>query len=103
MGRFGGTYAGSCTWFEAQIRSADTAPGSEAGTASEIEIQRNINASLEWRVHTLTWERDSGDPRVSEWMHHLMPGDTIVVLAKAQYPGWANYVQAVRVDVYGDI
>ena len=35
-----------------------------------------------------------------EFVRNLKPGDVVSVWAKSRYGGWANYVDAVKVDVY---
>ena len=33
-------------------------------------------------------------------MSMIASGDTLQVFAKAKYPGWANHVKRVEVDIY---
>lgn len=35
-----------------------------------------------------------------EFVRNLKLGDIVTVWAKARFPGWANHVESVKVDVY---
>ncbi|KAH8819041.1 hypothetical protein F5884DRAFT_759280 [Xylogone sp. PMI_703] len=35
-----------------------------------------------------------------EFVRNLQPGDVVTVWAKARFPGWANHVKSMKIDVY---
>ena len=102
MEKFGDTYVGSHTWFEARIKQKITSSESTQGKdqSHTRDIQRNVHASWTWRKHIKIWDFKSQEPGTKEWLELLKPGDQILVYAMALYPGWVNYVRYVRVDVY---
>ncbi|KDR78101.1 hypothetical protein GALMADRAFT_224488 [Galerina marginata CBS 339.88] len=76
-------------------------------------IQRNIRASSTPVVHEVVWTDTTPDTGIDEEMlldttgagrgtgfiPLLRLGDRIAVIARAMYPGWANYVAGVEVEV----
>ena len=99
-----GTYNGSFTWFDAEVLQLNnTTPSTDETSQKARLIQHNVTASLDWRLHTITWNRDSQDSTTKAWIEQLKPGDTIAVFARAQFPGWVNFVRSVRVDIFGNV
>lgn len=82
-------------------------------------LQINKRADRNSRTHTVVWNWDDGiepgsaradDELVKrgrgrataqgEFVRSLKAGDMITVWAKARFPGWANHVDSIKVDVY---
>ena len=81
-------------------------------------LQKNKTAINRFQDHTITWRatddvhpesiegdalEEQGRGRASltgEFVRNLKVGDIITVWAKARFPGWANIVTDVKVDVY---
>lgn len=72
-------------------------------------IQRNVRASPEVRQHTVTWKSDGGhvdtereleEGRGIGFVRSLVTGDRIVVMARALYPGWANHVHSIQIEMF---
>lgn len=125
-----GTFEASWTWFEAVVRhakptslpssaaeaglhqetsdksttalenqDADKEPSSkEAETHSNKEqrwdIQRNRHAGKEWERHQIEKDIDS------DLVQSLRAGDVIGLDACAVFPGWQNFIQSARVEVW---
>ncbi|KAI1086934.1 ankyrin [Rostrohypoxylon terebratum] len=91
----------SWTWFTADVHRRES---SDQGTTNhEIYLAHNRGANRTWHTHKLVWSL--ADPEVAEaergtWIKGLMPGDRIVILPHARYPGWENWVRRMRIDIY---
>ncbi|KAI1808884.1 ankyrin [Daldinia bambusicola] len=101
----------SWTWFTADVhRRGSTfsqnlaSPQDQGGnTNREIYLAHNRGANIQWHTHTLSWNLDDltgADAERDSWIKALGPGDRILVLPHARYPGWENWVRRVRIDVY---
>ncbi|AEO54578.1 hypothetical protein MYCTH_2297284 [Thermothelomyces thermophilus ATCC 42464] len=86
----------------------------------EYKVQCNITAQRETQTHCVVWSyTDDIDPerdpeaatRLAEqgrgkatgngkFVRDLKLGDIVTLWAKARFPGWANHVESVRMDVY---
>ncbi|KAF8177350.1 hypothetical protein K438DRAFT_2041672 [Mycena galopus ATCC 62051] len=113
------------TWFEAAIMRPiqvdESMLSSEAQVspkATEVpakngctrwNVQRNFCADDEaYREYIVIWDADGtsiasaegGAGQGVDFISCLEPGDKIAVIARARYPGWANYVQSAQVSVY---
>ncbi|KAF8876561.1 hypothetical protein BD779DRAFT_1560101 [Infundibulicybe gibba] len=69
-------------------------------------VQCNARADGTTRDHKITWSMDgaSGDAGFGDgagFVSALREGDRVAVVARAQYPGWANHVEFVQVEIYG--
>lgn len=64
-------------------------------------IQANQHAVREWQTHVNTWDICSADQDTKDWLGTLRSGDTVQVFARAQYPGWCNYVRRVDIEIEG--
>ncbi|KAJ6606884.1 hypothetical protein B0H10DRAFT_2070560 [Mycena sp. CBHHK59/15] len=77
---------------------------------SHWQVQRNVTASNLLKEHTVVWVADdlAAEPELvnngsgdgAGFVNLLSPGDSIAVIARAQYPGWVNRVRQVDVLVY---
>jgi len=86
---------------------------------SENRLQSNVVSRKETQEYVITWSYDDDvSPDTSEgdalealgrgkassngeFVRSLKLGDVVtVVWAKARFPGWANYVDALTIDVY---
>ena len=94
-----GSYRGSWTWMDVGIvhdgqkrLKADDADGElqECGYAS----QRNRHASPEWESYRI--ELEAGHQIFKD----LQDGDSVVLWAKARFPGWTNYVKEATVETW---
>jgi hypothetical protein len=90
-----GTYDGSWTWFEAEIRQAD----GEAGTNTR-RICTNVHADRNDKTHVVTWRSDAEDEEESDFLRALGPRSVVLVVPWARYPGWQNFVSSAKVDIY---
>ncbi len=59
-------------------------------------IQYNVHASSLSRVHTNVWK--SKNMNAAQWFNQLSAGDDLLVFARAEFPGWVNYVDSIQVD-----
>ena len=99
-----GTYNASWTWFSAWKLSG---PNKTQGP----EILRNVHASREARTHEVCWPRREGfhwhasegadsETVQREWLENLKEGDRVLIVAKAKYPGWTNFVIRAEMSIY---
>ncbi|TQS34699.1 hypothetical protein Golomagni_04907 [Golovinomyces magnicellulatus] len=81
-------------------------------------LQKNITAEKETKKHVITWSyNDNIDPDSQagillekqgrgratangDFVRNLRIGETITVWGKSRFPGWANFVEEVSIDVY---
>ncbi|PHH66628.1 hypothetical protein CDD81_6465 [Ophiocordyceps australis] len=84
----------------------------------ELVIQRNKVATRETQEHVVEWswrdktDQDSAAARQLDeqgrgratgdgtFVRELRLGDVVTVWGKARFPGWDNYAELVRIDVY---
>ncbi|GAB1311556.1 hypothetical protein MFIFM68171_01766 [Madurella fahalii] len=86
----------------------------------DTKIQCNAAATSEARTHRVVWSYDdnidpdrdgeAADRLVEEgrgkatadgkFVRELKLGDVVTVWAKARFPGWVNYVESVKLEVY---
>ncbi|KAI5467962.1 hypothetical protein BGZ63DRAFT_372621 [Mariannaea sp. PMI_226] len=83
------------------------------------EIVRNRTASRNWEDRVITWrwtdhfKRDSEEamkrdmeqgwgPETmdGEFVRSLKMGDVVTVWAKARFPGWANHIEKVKIEIF---
>jgi len=115
-----GTERNSWTWFEALAREAEELryqdvleqnyQEEDTGIANPdtgdpeprtgVRIMTNLHAEKKWRTRTISWDLDSDDREIREWMVGLERGQIVDLLACAKYPGWTNHVRAASIDVY---
>ncbi|KAI1205157.1 ankyrin [Annulohypoxylon truncatum] len=101
----------SWTWFTADVHRRENSvfaqemsgPQDQGTTNHEIYLAHNRGANRAWHTHKLVWSL--ADPKVADaergtWIKGLMPGDRVVVLPHARYPGWENWVRRMRIDIY---
>ncbi|KAI1452843.1 ankyrin [Annulohypoxylon moriforme] len=101
----------SWTWFTADVHRRENSvfaqelagPQDQGATNHEIYLAHNRGANRAWYTHKLVWSL--ADPEVADkergtWIKALMPGDRVVVLPHARYPGWENWVRRMRIDIY---
>ena len=100
-----GTYEGSWTWFEAGLTRPVSSDPSDALYAEQLqikvakervryELQRNRHAGSEPEVYRI--EFDVGH----ELLRSIKAGDSIVLWARALYPGWENRVYDASIEVW---
>lgn len=102
----------SWTWFTADVHRRENstlakqlAGFQDQGNANrEIYLAHNRGANWEWFTHRLSWSlADDSAAASSErrsWITGLTPGDRIVVVPHARYPGWENWVRRIKIDVF---
>ncbi|KAI1140138.1 ankyrin [Hypoxylon sp. FL0543] len=101
----------SWTWFTADVHRRENSvfaqelvgPQDQGNANKEIHLTHNRGANREWHTHRLSWSLT--DPTVVDterglWIKALAPGDRIVILPHARYPGWENWVRRVRIDIF---
>ena len=93
-----GTYDGSWTWFEAEIRSSDG--DEETATCARRFLCRNVHAGVQDETHTVTWRYDAEDAEERNLIRSLGSGSVISIVPWARFPGWANHVSCATVDIY---
>ncbi len=84
------------------------------------KVQCNLTATRETREHRVVWTyNDDIDPardteaaaRLAQegrgtatgdgrFVRDLKLGDVVTLWAKARFPGWANHIESVKIDVY---
>jgi hypothetical protein len=81
-------------------------------------IQKNLAATEEFKEHKIVWScTDNVDPdsldgkeldsqgrgratATGEYVRNMKVGDVVTVWGKARFPGWANFVETVKIDIY---
>ena len=104
-----GTYEASYTWWDLTLErpkddmsSEDRAKAASVneddpfGEVLRVELQRNVHASSDFRLHTIRLKQDH------ELLRAFRPGDTVCLWARTLYPGWANSVRMARISVWMD-
>jgi hypothetical protein len=93
-----GTYDGSWTWWEAgllssqeRIQLSDT-----SSVARTYHLQRNRHAGKEMEDYTITLDKWHGH----ELFEDLCTDDSIVLMAYAQFPGWANHIDSACLQLW---
>lgn len=85
----------------------------------DLLIQSNASADRNMKEHRVVWSYDDSiDPENVEaaskleevgrgkatgngkFVRELKLGDVVTVWAKARFPGWANFVDSVKIEVY---
>jgi len=77
-------------------------------------LQSNVHVSRAKNQHVIEWNRDEDDyleeasevegtGRGKGFVSTLQGGQRIAVVVRAQYPGWANHVYDVNVEVFSSI
>ncbi|KAJ6534410.1 hypothetical protein B0H19DRAFT_1383539 [Mycena capillaripes] len=90
----------------------------DADAGTRWALQWNFCGSPEDREHVVSWVAVADDTANTEidgsvnvkaetgagdgegFVASLRPGDSIAVIARARYPGWANFIKRVEVSVY---
>ncbi|KAF7672519.1 hypothetical protein GT037_009550 [Alternaria burnsii] len=89
-------YHGSWTWFEAGIQRRNP----ESRALPRWSIQKNVAASSTPRKHTVLFDRNSSEFQLQCWLAIIEQGDTLEVFPKARFPGWANHVKSIEMNVF---
>lgn len=101
------------------VTETETVFQHELHPAEGFLIQRNRTATDEVQEHRVEWSwTDAVDPADEEgalaltkegrgkgtgngeFVRELRLGDVVTVWAKSRFPGWVNYVESVKVEVY---
>lgn len=101
----------SWTWFTADVHRRENsnlakqlAGLQDQATANrEIYLVHNRGAKRDWHTHTLSWslvDTNAADSERGRWITALAPGDRIVVVPHARYPGWENWVRRVKIEIF---
>ncbi|XXH04213.1 hypothetical protein Hte_010627 [Hypoxylon texense] len=120
----------SWTWFTADVHRREGSNLAKQLAAGGLQDQGNANANAnanrevylvhnrgakrEWFTHRLSWSLANDDDDAvagvgagaganaerRAWIAALAPGDRIVVVPHARYPGWENWVRRVKIDVF---
>jgi hypothetical protein len=64
-------------------------------------LQYNIHASAQFRRHEVSWEANSEDASIRQWVSAIRREDAIQIIPKAQYAAWINYVREAEIEVHG--
>ncbi|KAI5860154.1 ankyrin [Durotheca rogersii] len=99
------------TWFTADVHRRENSvlnqelsgPQDQGGANREIYLVHNRGANWQWHTHKLSWnlmDMTAADAERGVWIRGLTLGDRIVILAHARYPGWENWVQRAKIDVF---
>jgi hypothetical protein len=64
-------------------------------------LQYNIHASAQFRKHEVSWEANSEDTSIKQWVSAIRREDSIQIIPKAQYAAWINYVREAEIEVHG--
>jgi hypothetical protein len=81
-------------------------------------LQKNLTATEEFKEHKIVWScTDNVDPdsvdgkaldnqgrgratATGEYVRNMKVGDVVTVWGKARFPGWVNFVETVKIDIY---
>lgn len=91
----GGPNGGSLQWKPYNSTSSNNESNGESsadGAAAPVFESPEVTALAE-----IGRGKATGD---GEFVRNLKLGDIVTVWAKARFPGWVNYVDRVKVDVY---
>ncbi len=91
-----GTYEGSWTWFEAEVR-----PSNGGQDCIRRELCRNVHAGRQYKSHVIEWRYDAEDEEERNLVRSLGGESSISVVPWARFPGWKNNVSCASIDVYG--
>ncbi|EDR04268.1 uncharacterized protein LACBIDRAFT_330767 [Laccaria bicolor S238N-H82] len=86
----------------------------KAGEWKIWHLQSNVRASPYEALHEIVWtDRDDDSQPATSWnlkktgsgagtgfVRSIQPRDVIAVVARARFPGWANYVRRVEVEMF---
>ena len=90
-----GKYYGSNTWFEVGVMPSGGDPW------GITPIQWNVCAEWMSRTHYIEWILpDISNKQRREWFEKIKPGDSIALYARAQYPGWENFVESATMVIW---
>ncbi|KAI5837488.1 hypothetical protein DFP73DRAFT_568245 [Morchella snyderi] len=98
----------SARQFELGWRTVPISKGNTGGTCERSHIQCNVRSSSEARQHTVVWSWDDrpgsqlagGSGYGGDFVRSMKAGDRVSVVARAMFPGWANHVQKMEMDIY---
>ena len=90
-----GTYEQSNTWFDGRIIMP-----SGHDRVSRRTVQSNVHGSFVFKTHVNRWDSDDGDDGLRAWLAAIQAGDTIQIIPMAHYPGWINFVQSAKVQLW---
>lgn len=97
-----GTYDQSYTWIAFQKQSG-------ANTLAVRRVITNKTHRGLWTTQTISWPHrpgfDRGIPNcdsqnVGPWLNGLSPGDRVLVIPRADFQAWYNYVQDAQIIIY---
>lgn len=94
-----GTYEGSWTWFEAEVRLA-------GGTAAEAvdcvrrRLSTNVHAEKRNRTHVVEWRYDEEDEESRSLVRSLVGASVISIVPWARFMGWENHVSCASIEIY---
>ncbi|KAH8149335.1 uncharacterized protein LAJ45_06414 [Morchella importuna] len=82
--------------------------GNTEETCERCHIQCNVRASSETKMHKVVWSWNDrpgsqlagGSGYGGDFVRSMKAGDRVSVVARAMYPGWANHVQKMEMDIY---
>lgn len=125
-----GRYDGSHTWFDAGRECCPGPFQETASRIPGPEILRNVHAEYAWQKHRVSWccitgekyvhvRADDGTkeeieysvspvcishrtpkPLPLKWIVEISPGDRLLLIVGAHFPGWVNHVQRAKVVIY---
>lgn len=104
---------------QGQITYPPVRPTVDWSAPARDQLQSNVTANEEYTVHKITWhylDNISPDSEEAEriknkegrgWatldgrvVRNLNVGDSLVVWAKARFPGWSNHINGLSVRVF---
>ncbi|KAH8919535.1 hypothetical protein BT69DRAFT_1337204 [Atractiella rhizophila] len=91
-----GTKNNSWTWWEA-FRLSENEAERDWEKEEGLRVATNVHASRLPKKEVMYWGKDE------DFAKDLKKDDVIVLVAKAQYPGWRNHVKSARITVWMDI
>lgn len=90
-----GTLKNSWTWFDLGIQRP---PGrEEISIDSDVRLATNLHAVRKTQHHQQVFERDC-----RPWMRQLQDGDQILIIPRATFPGWENFVEKASIEILTD-
>lgn len=101
-----GTIRGSYSWLETRRFSGSDQQAETTGP----KVCHNIHAGKTFENKVCVWNADGAlatdedfSTQGAEWVALLKPGDSVLLMAIAHFPGWLNIVQDARIEVFSSV
>lgn len=72
------------------------------GISPRRGIQSNHRANHNYHTYVRKWDFQDSDPRTSQLVRSLQPGDVIQLFPRAYYQGWVNFIKEATIEIEFD-